>query len=63
MIKLRVEGTNKDIEEYLQYLRSRKELEILSITDPVHNRAGISQYYRSYVELKLKTDELEENVK
>jgi hypothetical protein len=50
MVKVRIEGTNKDIERALTEFH--KAHNILSVSRPYKNRNSV--YYRVYIDIELK---------
>lgn len=52
MLKLRVEGKEKDIEMFLNDIRHNESIEVDSISDLYPNRKNV--YSRCYLEIELK---------
>ncbi len=59
MLKLRIEGKNTDIQEYLKYIHADEVFEVNSISSLYPNRNSV--YFRCYLEIELK-DQKEGNI-
>ncbi len=55
MIKLRVEGKDNDIREYVSHIRNDENIEINSVSDLYPNRKNV--YSRCYLEIEFVKQE------
>ena len=53
MLKIRLQGTLKDIQWFRRILEKHKELDVLEVSDAYANK-GTSKYFRVYVEVEEK---------
>ena len=53
MLKIRLQGTLKDIQWFRRILEKYKELDVLEVSDAYANK-GTSKYFRVYVEVEEK---------
>ena len=51
MLKIRLQGTLKDIQWFRRILEKHKELDVLEVSDA---NKGTSKYFRVYVEVEEK---------
>lgn len=56
MLKIRLQGTVKDIRWFKRLLEKHQEIQVLQMSDIFSNK-GTSRYFRSYVELDRKEKE------
>ena len=59
MLKIRLQGTLKDIQWFRRILEKHKELDVLEVSDAYTNKEayankGTSKYFRVYVEVEEK---------
>lgn len=53
MLKIRLQGTLKDIQWFCRILEKHKELDVLEVSEAYANK-GTSKYFRVYVEVEEK---------
>ena len=53
MLKIRLQGTLKDIQWFRSILKKHKELDVLEVSEAYENK-GTSKYFRVYVEVEEK---------
>ena len=53
MLKIRLQGTLRDIQWFCRILENHKELDVLEVSDAYAN-TGSSKYFRVYVEVEEK---------
>lgn len=53
ILKIRLQGTLKDIQWFRRILEKHKELDVLEVSDAYANK-GTSKYFRVYVEVEEK---------
>lgn len=53
MLKIRLQGTLKDIQWFRRILEKHKELDVLEVSDAYANK-GTSKYFRVHVEVEEK---------
>ena len=53
MLKIRLQGTLRDIQWFRRILENHKELDVLEVSDTYANK-GTSKYFRVYVEVEEK---------
>lgn len=53
MLKIRLQGTLKDIQWFRHILEKHKELDVLEVSETYANK-GTSKYFRVYVEVEEK---------
>ena len=53
MLKIRFQGTLRDIQWFCRILENHKELDVLEVSDAYANK-GTSKYFRVYVEVEEK---------
>ena len=58
MIKLRVEGKDNDIREYVSHIRNDENIEINSVSDLYPNRKNV--YSRCYLEIEFNLENPED---
>ena len=51
MLKIRLQGTLKDIQWFRHILEKHKELDVLEVSEAYANK-GTSKYYRAYAEVQ-----------
>lgn len=51
MLKIRLQGTMKDIQWFKRILRNQEKVKILQISEPFTNK-GTNQYFRVYAEVE-----------
>lgn len=56
MLKIRLQGTVKDIRWFKRLLEKHQEIQVRQMSDIFSNK-GTSRYFRSYVELDRKEKE------
>ena len=56
MLKIRLQGTVKDIRWFKRLLEKQQEIQVRQMSDIFSNK-GTSRYFRSYVELDRKEKE------
>ena len=54
MLKIRLQGTLKDIQWFRHILEKHKELDVLEVSEAYANK-GTSKYFRVYVEVEEKS--------
>lgn len=57
MIKLRVEGKDNDIRDYVSHIRNDENIEVNSVSDLYPNRKNV--YSRCYLEIEFDFKKLE----
>ena len=57
MLKIRVEGKEKEIYDYIDLIRNSDEYTVNSISRLFKNNESMSVYSRCYIEIKLDNDE------
>jgi hypothetical protein len=53
MLKVRLQGTKKDIKWFEKCLEQSKGIEVLEVSEPYANK-GTTKYFRVYVEVDKK---------
>lgn len=53
MIKVRIEGKEKELKDYIEKLKNDEQIEIYNISDIVHKKEEISLYWRCYLEIEV----------
>ena len=61
MLKIRLQGTLRDIQWFRRILENHKELDVLEVSDAYANK-GTSKYFRVYVEVEEKKDKKEKPI-
>ena len=56
MIKVRIEGKEKEIKNYIEKLKKDEQIEIYNISDIVHKKEEISLYWRCFLEIEVVND-------
>lgn len=51
MLKIRLQGTAKDIRWFRKFLQRQSEIRVLGVSDMFTNK-GTNRYYRSYAEVE-----------
>lgn len=51
MLKIRLQGTAKDIRWFRKFLQRQSEIRVLGVSDMFANK-GTNRYYRSYAEVE-----------
>ena len=59
MLKIRLQGTVKDIRWFKRLLESHPEIRVLSVSEIFSNK-GTNRYFRSYAEVEKKEKKEEE---
>ena len=57
MLKIRVEGKEKEIYDYIDLIRNSDEYTVNSISRLFKNNESMSVYSRRYIEIELDNDE------
>lgn len=53
MLKIRFQGTTRDIKWFRKILERDKRIEVLSVSEPFVNK-GTNRYFRVYADIKKK---------
>ena len=51
MLKIRLQGTLKDIKWFKRLMERNKEIEVLQVSEPFSNK-GTNKYFRVYAEIE-----------
>lgn len=51
MLKIRLQGTLKDIKWFKRLMERNKEIEVLQVSEPFFNK-GTNKYFRVYAEIE-----------
>ena len=58
MLKVRLQGTLKDIQWFRRILEKHKELDILEVSDAYANK-GTNKYFRVYAEIEKRENTMQ----
>lgn len=61
MLKIRLQGTLKDIRWFKQILEQHREVKVLGSSEPFANK-GTNKYFRVYAEVEKGNEQQEESI-
>ena len=61
MLKIRLQGTLKDIRWFKQILEQHREVRVLGVSEPFANK-GTNKYFRVYAEVEKGNEQQEESI-
>lgn len=59
MIKIRLEGKEKEINKYIENMKNDEKIEVYNISKLIHKSNEISLYWRCFLEIELVKEDID----